>query len=114
MDGARKCHPECTNPVIKEHTWNVVTDKWILAPKLRILEIQFTDHMKLKKKEDQSVGALVLLRKENKILTGPNMGTKCRVETDGKTMQRLSHLGIHPRYSHQTPTLLWMPGSACI
>jgi hypothetical protein len=32
-------------------------------------KIQFTDYMKLKKKEDQSVGALVLLRKGNKILT---------------------------------------------
>jgi hypothetical protein len=30
-------------------------DKWIFAQKLRIPKIQFTDHMKLKKKEDQSV-----------------------------------------------------------
>jgi hypothetical protein len=29
----------------------------------RIPKIQFTDHMKLKKKEDQSVDASVLLRK---------------------------------------------------
>jgi hypothetical protein len=26
---------------------------------------------------------------------------------------RLPHLGIHPTYSHQTQTLLWMPRSAC-
>jgi hypothetical protein len=32
--------------------------------------------MKLKKKEDQSVDALVLLRRENKILSGRNMETK--------------------------------------
>jgi hypothetical protein len=32
--------------------------------------IQLTDHMKLKKKEYQRVGASVLLRRENKILTG--------------------------------------------
>ena len=38
-----------------------------------ISKIQFTDHMKLKKKEDQSV---VLLRRGNKILTGANMETK--------------------------------------
>jgi hypothetical protein len=38
--------------------------------------------MKLKKKEDQSVGALVLLRKGNKILTGANMGTKYRAKTE--------------------------------
>ena len=34
----------------------------------RIPKIQFTDHMKLKKKEDQSVDASVLLRSGNKIL----------------------------------------------
>ena len=40
----------------------------ILAPKLRILKIQITYHMKLKKKEDQSVDVSVLLRRGNKIL----------------------------------------------
>ena len=30
--------------------------------------VQFTDHMKLKKKKDQSVDTSVLLRRENKIL----------------------------------------------
>jgi hypothetical protein len=64
--------------------------------------------MKLKKKEDQSVDASVLLRKGNKILMGANMETKCRAETEGKAIQRLSHLGVHLRYSHQTLTLLWM------
>ena len=44
------------------------TDKWILAHKLRIPKIQFTEHMKLKKKEDQSVDTLVLLRRRNNIL----------------------------------------------
>jgi hypothetical protein len=34
---------------------------WILAQELRIPKIQFTDLLKLKNKEDQSVGALVLL-----------------------------------------------------
>jgi hypothetical protein len=55
----------------------VVTDKWILPQKLRIPTIQFTDHMKLKKKEHQSVDISVLLRRENKILTGGNTETKC-------------------------------------
>jgi hypothetical protein len=32
--------------------------------------IQITDHMNLKKKEDQSVDASVLLRRGNKIITG--------------------------------------------
>ena len=54
-------------------------------------KIQFTDHMKLIKKEDQSVGASVLLIKGNKILMGTNMETKCRAESEGKAIQRLSH-----------------------
>jgi hypothetical protein len=37
----------------------ILTDKWILAQKFRIPKIQFTDHMKLKK-EDQNVDASVL------------------------------------------------------
>ena len=37
--------------------------------------------MKHKKKEDQSFGPLVLLRKGNKILKGGNMETKCGAET---------------------------------
>jgi hypothetical protein len=39
----------------------VCTDKWILGKKLEIPIIQPTDHMKLKKKEDQRVDAFVLL-----------------------------------------------------
>jgi hypothetical protein len=69
--------------------------------------------MKLKKKEDPSVGASVLLRRGNKILTGGNMETKCGAETEGKAIQSLPHLGIHPIYSHQAQTLLRMPRSAC-
>jgi hypothetical protein len=65
--------------------------------------------MQLKKKEDQSVDASLLLRRGNKILTGGNMETMC----EGKAIQRLPHLGIHPTYSYQTQTLLWMPRSAC-
>jgi hypothetical protein len=38
----------------------------ILAPKLGMPKIQFTDLMKLKKKEDQSVDASVLLRRGTK------------------------------------------------
>ena len=36
------------------HTRYALTDKWILAQKFRIPKIQFTDHVKLKKKEDQN------------------------------------------------------------
>jgi hypothetical protein len=62
---------------MKEHTSYALIDKWILAPKFRIPKIQFKDHMKHKKKEDQGVDASVLLRKENKILTRGNVETKC-------------------------------------
>jgi hypothetical protein len=39
--------------------------------------------------------------------------TKCGAETEGMTIQRVPHLGIHPIYNDQTLTLLWMPTSAC-
>ena len=99
--------------VTKEQTWYVLTDKWILAQKFGMPEIQVTDHMKFKKKEDQSMDALLLFRSVNKILTWGNMETKHGAETEGKAIQTLPHLGIHPIYSHQTQMLLWMPGSAC-
>jgi hypothetical protein len=69
--------------------------------------------MKLKKKEDQSVDTLILLRRRNKIPMEGVTETKCGAETEGKTIQRLSYLGIRPIYSHQTQILLWMPTSAC-
>jgi hypothetical protein len=55
---------------------HVLTDKWILARKFRISRIQFTDHMKPKKKEYQNVDASVLFRRVNKIPTGGNKETK--------------------------------------
>jgi hypothetical protein len=50
---------------------------------------------------------------EEWIHMGGNTKTKCGAETEGKTIQRLSNLGIHPIYNYQTQTLLWMPISAC-
>jgi hypothetical protein len=67
--------------------------------------------MKLKKKEDQIMGPLVLLRMGNKILMGAN--TKFGAETEVKAIQRLPYLGIHPMYIHKTQALLWMPRSTC-
>ena len=49
----------------KEHTCYALTDKWMLAQKLKINKLQFIEHRKLKKK-DQSGGALVFLRKGTK------------------------------------------------
>jgi hypothetical protein len=56
------------NPVSKKKkkkTWYALTDKWILAQKLRIPKIQFTDHMKNKQKENQSVALGFFKFKEN-------------------------------------------------
>jgi hypothetical protein len=34
------------------------------------------------------------------MLTGANVETKCRAETEGKAIQRLFYLGIYPIYSY--------------
>jgi hypothetical protein len=62
--------------------------------------------MKLKKKQDQSVVPLVLLRRGNKILMGENRKMKCGTETEGKVIQRLPHVGIHPIYDQKMQTPL--------
>ena len=65
MDGTRKYHPEWGNPITKEHTWYTLTDKWI-SSKAQNTKTQFTDQMKLKKKEDQSMDISILLRRGSK------------------------------------------------
>ena len=55
MDGSGGYHPEWDNAITKEHIWYTLIDKGILAQELRIPTIQLAKHMKLKKKEDQSV-----------------------------------------------------------
>jgi hypothetical protein len=79
---------------------------------LVIPKIQFAKHMKLKK-GDQSVNTSILLRRGNKIPMKGVTETNFGAETEGMTIQRLPHLGIHHIYSYQTQTLLWMPTSAC-
>jgi hypothetical protein len=69
--------------------------------------------MKLKKKEDQSMDTLFFLRRGNKIPMGRDTETKYEAETEGKTIQRLPHLGIHPQNNQHTQTYLWMPTSTC-
>jgi hypothetical protein len=65
--------------------------------------------MKLKKKEEQRADTSILLRKGNKILMEEVTETKFGAETEGKAIQRLADLGIHPINNHQKQTLLWMP-----
>jgi hypothetical protein len=84
----------------------------MLAQKFRTPKIQFTDHMKLKKKEEKSVNTSVLLRRGNKIPTGGDTETKYGAESEEKAIQRLSHLGMQPIHSSQTQTLSWMQTSA--
>jgi hypothetical protein len=69
--------------------------------------------MKIKKKKDQSVDTLFPLRMGNKIPMEGVTETKFGAETEGRTIQRLPHLGIHPIISHQTQTLLHMPERFC-
>ena len=66
--------------------------------------------MKFKKKEDQCVDTLDLLRRGMKILMAGDSETKCGAETEEKTIQRMPFLEIHPIYSYKTQTL-WMPTS---
>jgi len=47
----------------KKHTRYALIDKWKLAQKLELLKMQSMDHMKLKKKDDQNVDTLLLLKK---------------------------------------------------
>jgi hypothetical protein len=70
--------------------------------------------MKLKKKEDQSVDTLILLRRGNKI--PPKIWEELQIQSAEQRLkdgQRLPHLGIHPINNHQTQTLLQMPTRAC-
>ena len=52
--------------------------------------------MKLKKKEDQSVDTLFLLRGRNKVTMEGVTEKNFRAETEGRTIQRLLLLWIHP------------------
>ena len=69
--------------------------------------------MKIKKKEEQSVDTLSLLRMVNKIPMQGVTETKFGAETEGRTNQRLPHLGIHTIINHQMQTLLHMPARFC-
>jgi hypothetical protein len=60
MDGTRIYHSEWGNPDTKEHTWYVLTDKWILTQKLTMQMVQPTDNMEHRRKKDKGVDASVL------------------------------------------------------
>ena len=112
MDGSSKYYPEWGNAITKEHIWYSFTDKWILAQKLRIPRYN-SQTWSSRRRMTKSMDTLVLLRRGNKIPMEGVTEIKCETETKIKAIQRLPHLGIHPIYSHQIQTLLWMPTSAC-
>jgi hypothetical protein len=70
MERSRKYHPEWGNSVRKQHTWYVLTDKWLLGKERGTLTRHLTDHIKLKRKEEQRVDASVLLRRGNNMIKG--------------------------------------------
>ena len=84
-----------------------------ISPKAR--STQDTIHRPCEAQEEgrPKCGYKVLLRRGNKIPMGGVTVTKCGAQTEGNAIQRLSHLGIHPIYTHQTQTLLWIPRSTC-
>jgi hypothetical protein len=86
MDGPGGYHPDWSNPITKKLTGYVLTDKWIVAQKLRIPKIQVAKHMNLKKNEDQSVDTLPLLRIGNKTPMEGVTETKFGAETKGWTI----------------------------
>jgi hypothetical protein len=71
---------ECGNLTTKEHTLHALSDKWILAQKIRIPKKQFAKHLKLRNMEDQSVDTLFLLKIGNKIHMGGHTETKFGAE----------------------------------
>jgi hypothetical protein len=84
-----------------------------ISPEARNIQDTIHKAHELKKKEDQSVATSILFRRKNKITRKGVKETKCGAETEGMTIQRLPHLGIHLIYNHQTQTLLWIPTRAC-
>ena len=73
----------------QKNTHDMYPDKWILAQKLRISKKPFAKHMKLKKKEDQSVDTSIFLTWGNKIPMEGVTETMFRAETEGRTIQSL-------------------------
>jgi hypothetical protein len=69
--------------------------------------------MKLKKKEDQIVATLPLLRIGNKTPMEGVTVTNFGAEIKGLTIQRLSYLGIHPIINHQMQTPLHTVARFC-
>jgi len=60
MEWTRKYHPEWGYSITEKHTIYALIDKQILAKKIELPIMQYTDHMKLRK-DDQNADASLLL-----------------------------------------------------
>ena len=109
MGGTGKYHSKWGITITKEHTWHAFTDKGILSQKLGIPKIQFTYQMIAKKKENQSMVSLVLLRRGNKVPTEGHTEPRCGAESEGKTIPRLPQIVDYPIYSYKTRHYYWCP-----
>jgi hypothetical protein len=74
----------------KDDMWYVLTDKWILAQRIRIANIHFIDKRKLKKKKGQNVDASVRFRRRNIFLWE-------------KIQRQIVEQGLEERPSETTP-----------
>jgi len=88
MEWTRKYHPEWGNSIIENPTWHALTDRWILAQKLKWPKIQSMYHMKLKKKDGKMQMLHSFLKGWTKISTGGNIKAKFRAEA----VQSLPHM----------------------
>ena len=104
MDGTKIYHPEWDNPVTKEDTWYVLTDKCILAKKLGIPKTQFTDYMKFKWRNTKMWMIWSYLEGGNKILARENID-KVWSRHWRKGHPEIVSPGIHAIYRHQNETL---------
>ena len=74
-------------------------------------DTQYTNPFSNSSMGDPTLSTMVSCK--NPPLTGENTETKCGAETEGKPIQRLLHLRIHPIFSHQSQTLMQKPRSSC-
>jgi hypothetical protein len=113
MDVSGGHHPEWGNLITNNVTWYALTEKWILAQKLRIPKIQYAKHKKIKRKEDQRVDISFLLRIEKKYpwkeLQRQNLELPQKDEPsrDYPNRRSIPHLATKPRHLHMPACFCW-------
>jgi len=100
VDGTRRYHPEWGNSITKEHTWYVLTVKCMLAKKLGLPKIQFTDHRQLKWKKIWMFQ--FFLEGRTKYSWEEIQGQRVKQGLKQRLSKDCPTLGIKPICSHQT------------